>query len=449
MEKLQKEIEAFALRQREKKTSGKSSITMPEPLDWAEGKKMDQVVKVLESRTIIDIHSAMREKYTYVLIPPDPITASYITEVVDESGAISIKEITVHDLNEAWVDTGVGPPHPFFLGRDGLIYETRYVYRDPGSYVVRLPRVLRNVKAVNLLSCEVPWSFNLINKHNYEIRVFLWADGEPVENVRGAPWNDYLVAKIKIGNYKRGGVEQLLQEGVIAALNQVVVKWSTIGAGGASLFSATWDETSGKIEITASGLEFKLNFLHSDGINEVQCPWFMLGFPKNQMNGKATSWSNISKRTGLPYQKPMIRWGSCLYLTINDWHCIRVIGVDGRPRPEFQEGKGEAEVPRIERLDEPSFFSKIILEGEPDKFIINKFVTTPLILLDRQIDKITTLRVGWIDEWGNAIDFNGVDHSFSLEFVEMVGRIEGTGFSDRNGGFDFVSTVESFKISRN
>jgi hypothetical protein len=141
-----------------------------------------------------------------------------------------------------------------------------------------------------------------------------------------------------------------------------------------------------------------------------------------------------------------------VYLQINDWQSILSGGSHGSQQANFRSGQGGGSGAARgggSSVAKLPLFAKVMLDGVAGGWLINKHVSTPITLIDRQIDELSVLNITWVDEWGNLMDFGDVDHSFSLELVEMVGRLEGTGYSEASGGFDFQSGVEALRLSRN
>ena len=79
--------------------------------------------------------------------------------------------------------------------------------------------------------------------------------------------------------------------------------------------------------------------------------------------------------------------------------------------------------------------AKVILD-QPFGGVCKKFVSNPVIFRDTPLDKLDRLHVKWIDSSGNSINFNGIDHSFTIEIVEYVQQLENTEYSSRRGKID-------------
>ena len=73
-----------------------------------------------------------------------------------------------------------------------------------------------------------------------------------------------------------------------------------------------------------------------------------------------------------------------------------------------------------------------IINGE---ICFNTFVVNPLVFLN-VISDIATLEISWINEAGDLIDFNGADHSFTLEFIHYVTQVDANLYNSALGNID-------------
>ena len=97
-------------------------------------------------------------------------------------------------------------------------------------------------------------------------------------------------------------------------------------------------------------------------------------------------------------------------------------------------------------------FAKVLLDNEHDgnasgtgddgpRILYNTFVSNPLIY-PNAIDKIESLQIQWVDERGDLVDFNGADHSFTLEIIQYITQGEANMYSTTLGTIDKKSYPE-------
>lgn len=77
-------------------------------------------------------------------------------------------------------------------------------------------------------------------------------------------------------------------------------------------------------------------------------------------------------------------------------------------------------------------FAKILLPNTTDKILYNTFVNTPKIYYD-PMTEIATLTFSFYSPNGDLYDFNGLDHSFTLEITTLDETPTGTNISARTG----------------
>ena len=77
-------------------------------------------------------------------------------------------------------------------------------------------------------------------------------------------------------------------------------------------------------------------------------------------------------------------------------------------------------------------FAKIQLCDSPGKVLFNTHVNTTK-LYDNSNHEVSTLEISFYSPDGYLYDFNGLDHSFTLELVTVADLPEGTGISSNTG----------------
>jgi hypothetical protein len=80
-------------------------------------------------------------------------------------------------------------------------------------------------------------------------------------------------------------------------------------------------------------------------------------------------------------------------------------------------------------------FAKVLLSEPPGGVCYNTYIDNPLVFLN-VLDKIESLEISWIDEQGTLVDFNKVDHSFTLELIQYVTQVNTNAFNSSMGDID-------------
>jgi hypothetical protein len=81
-------------------------------------------------------------------------------------------------------------------------------------------------------------------------------------------------------------------------------------------------------------------------------------------------------------------------------------------------------------------FAKILLTDVPGTILFNTFVATPIIF-DTPIPSLSELNFEYYLPNGNYFDFNGLDHSFTLEITELINYAPDTSYNSR------LNTIEN------
>jgi hypothetical protein len=77
-------------------------------------------------------------------------------------------------------------------------------------------------------------------------------------------------------------------------------------------------------------------------------------------------------------------------------------------------------------------FAKIILCDSPGKFLYNTFVNM-FQIFDDPLHELVSLNIQFYNPDGSLYDFNGIDHSYTLEIVTITDIPEGTGINANTG----------------
>lgn len=88
-------------------------------------------------------------------------------------------------------------------------------------------------------------------------------------------------------------------------------------------------------------------------------------------------------------------------------------------------------------------FAKILLSDPPGSLLFNTFLSNAKYFDVTPLPKLAELEFRFVDRNGDLFNFNGVDHSISLEVEEYVDYLSDTQLSDRRG-IDDRQTTRSF-----
>ena len=274
----------------------------------------------------------------------------------------------------------------------------------PGSYTVTLPTVYQNIYAVNLRSIEIPYSFYTFTACARNTSLV-------------ATYNGGVETTITIpdGNY----TGSVLASTVASRLNAV------FATPPATPFASSYSTVTGKISIT-SNLDFSFVLTNTPGPN-TNCG-AALGFPYT------TGWGLGYFLGFQPQTRSAIQTGPTVWTLTSDFV------VNTYPEPNIF-----MEIVNFNKIDESApddrrdgiingSFAKIPMRVNPGGFLylldtdshpINRHVYSP------PISKTGTLQVRFRLHDGRTVNFNNVEHSFTLE-LELI---------DNN--FDEYSTIES------
>ena len=68
-------------------------------------------------------------------------------------------------------------------------------------------------------------------------------------------------------------------------------------------------------------------------------------------------------------------------------------------------------------------FAKIMLPGESNKMLYNTFTAGTKLFSDKILNRIESIEICFLTDEKNLFNFNGLNHSFSLEIFELVDDI--------------------------
>lgn len=126
------------------------------------------------------------------------------------------------------------------------------------------------------------------------------------------------------------------------------------------------------------------------------------------------------------YRKPCLYPDKYIYLTIEGFGMIRDIS-----NTDVSTG--------IKNI-----FAKVCISNiDPGEFAIDSFVSTPVIYIDSVSHELKTLKIRWVDYKGDSVDFNGINHSFTLRVICYDDYLDANGYSSRRGVIDKSFMPES------
>lgn len=465
-----------AEKKREKK--GRSGVTSPTPSSFdltssgvvaeaggnASGGILTGDIKTIESVrvSVISVDSARRDKYREVRIEPNE-EGLYLRDETDESGNIVTVPYTPDTLNhELLSEDGVAssssslyPPHPYFQ-RGPYIYRLEYHHPHANDYVINLPRAYNHVKSLQILSTEIPHCMSVVGVWNNLIQV----DVPSLEMSSDAPLT-YFMVQLKPGNYSITG----LLDAIVSLLNVEVERYSADHVS--DLFGYVYDASTGEITFqTTDESEFHWRWHQKEGLSINRTIWYMLGFEASyRLNSDGSSfysgaYSNLidygisdlagsvgyAEHVYVPYRLPIVAPMRYIFLSLNNF--VSVVDVDEPIVRRFDTGIGGG-LTTVLPARHTGYFAKVLLHGSYGETLYNTYVSSPHVFRDGPLDTLSRLHVKWTDEDGFPVDFQGLDHSFTLEIIEQSIKLEKIGFSSQTGRYDHGPEPEALAYSRN
>lgn len=246
-------------------------------------------------------------------------------------------------------------------------------YKDPNEYVIKLPNVYKNICCATLLNCEIPSSFYIFADylHNTSLKVIVHVSSTLSFNK---------TITIPDGNYNDYSMKEELE----SALNQSFSELDVI-------FRINIIVTTLKLVITNNkGYEVQID---TTGALPKRTDWglgYYLGFNNNTITDKAVVVNSPSVVTFNPY--------TYMFLEIEGLNMVEECGSSQGTRTAF------AKIP-------------IPVASFEFLYLDSKNVSFGNSMLNPTIGKLDRLKVVWRFHDGNLIDFNNVEHSFSIELL--------------------------------
>lgn len=289
------------------------------------------------------------------------------------------------------------------------------VFPYPNNYALFLNKAYNHVKSIRIIASEIPNTDTIINSYNNHITFQLINKSLPVnendpesQNIKtkngSIDWDVYL----PYGNYN---LSQLL--------NQIEIQINVMLFGEANLsnvFTVTGSELSGIVEISVNDpYLFKWNFNENTKIKWRNL-YQMLGFKDSKMLAYASKFNNtILNKTGsgvlrCPYRAITLKKSHIVWMHLNNYETI------------------------YDTRTNTFYFCRFNLNNVPDgQYAYDTFTPSVHIFNDAPLPVLNKIDVRIYDEMGMPYNFNGVDHSFTLEIVHYIDRLMGTDHSSRRG----------------
>lgn len=427
---------------------------------------VDRSRYIKEIRHFINIDSRNRKLFEEELVPKHPVTGQYIRETCDKDGNIRIKRFTADDLNlEHDSDYSDNPITDPFFERNDEIYYKKPVNSNPNNYTVFLPKMLHNVKAIRLISTEIPNPNKTINEFNNLILIDIrnLTDGNSIKlkNDGGTP---FFLIKIPVGNYEFRELLEILE----SSINKTVCKRSYHEYK--SLFKVTGNINTGKVQFSIKSLTgkcqklvFHMRFWFAPCLPKERLLYYMLGFERPYLRNPdgtskyVTAWNNLVKTPTHSCKLENININksaqskeanssvALLHYGIKQERPFRQINLS----PETYIYLVIDEAKSLLDLSQPSTdtFAKVQLPttGDENQILFNTFVQTPKFYTE-VIRFLEKLSIKWVDREGNLVDFHGRNHSFTLDITQYVDELAVNNYSSLRGVIDSTSFTSKERI---
>jgi hypothetical protein len=295
------------------------------------------------------------------------------------------------------------------------------IYPYPNYYALSLDKAYKNVKAIKIISSEIPNTDTIINTYNYHITIQLIdrtlpppTDMNPTsQNIKTSTGSINWEIYIPIGNYD---ITQL------ATQIELIINNALFGEAHISdVFSISVSTITGAFDIsTTDPYAFKWSFNPTAGLFWRNL-YDMLGFRDSATGVYTTKFTNLittSKGTTAPFKVPMLRKSNIIWLQLNNYETI------------------------YDTLTQNRYFCKFTLgHTHSGEFAIDTFNQGAQVFIDSPLAELTQIDVRFYDEVGQPYNFNGIDHSFTLEITHHIDRVMGVDISSRRGIGDKSSYI--------
>jgi hypothetical protein len=289
------------------------------------------------------------------------------------------------------------------------------VYPNPNCYALSLDKAYKNVKAIRIISSEIPNTDTLINNNNYHITFQLVNKntGENIKTSANLPnWEVYL----PIGNYT---LSQLVEQMTLTINNMLFGE-----AKLTDIFHISANENTGAFDISTNDpYVFKWNFNATPSLYWRNL-YYMLGFRDSAISTYTNIYSNLvgvsvgGTTIKQPYRALVLRKSNVIWLQLNNYETI------------------------YDTFTQTKYFCRFTIGNTPaGSFAVDTFNQDVHVFIDSPLAELTQVDVRFYDDVGMPFNFNGIDHSFTLEITHHIDRVMGVDFSSRRGINDKSSYV--------
>jgi hypothetical protein len=85
-----------------------------------------------------------------------------------------------------------------------------------------------------------------------------------------------------------------------------------------------------------------------------------------------------------------------------------------------------------------NIFGKLQLAAAPGTIIFNSFISNPMMYDDSPLPMLSELEFSFRDHSNTVVNFNDIDHSFTIEIVEYKDKLKYNDFDSRRGRYDDI-----------
>jgi len=285
------------------------------------------------------------------------------------------------------------------------------VFPNPNNYQVFLNKSYTNVKSIRIISSEIPNTNTIINLNNNEIKLSFKHVSTQISTKSGNEiWNIF----IPPGNYN---VEELSTE-IQSTVNNLIDQ-ETSGEY-KNVFEIIADQKKNIFEITSiEEYTFIWEFIVDKNINN-RYLYEILGFQTNKKEIYGNSFNNLVDQLGqlIPFNSITLQNCNYIWMKIKDFNYI------------------------FDTLTQDFYFSKFNFKDvDFNEIAYDTFVPTAKIFDVTPLPHLIELKISFFDEFGDPLDFNGKDNSFTLEIVHHMDRLMGNDYSSRRGTTDKTSYI--------
>jgi len=408
---------------------------------------------------------------------------------------------TSDTLNNAFVPASTDVFRPYFTDADGNVKKLVYKDQYPNYYTIHIPE-LRHVKAIRLLSTEIPNTIGNITGHNNILILSIRSSGTTVTYNTSKTEFPFIIVQLDLGYYQT--LQSLLSH-LESKLNSYALDYVTTPALPPDLFTVTYNSNTGKISIAINSAydatyDFHLKmFFEVDGEGRIISShydylWYMLGFPwpyeidtdgtdlfytettnlfnfglhpiftheygnyRQQILADNTDFITHATSSGLPEISAHFSALEATNGTSSDYLELtkpyRIPSIDHRNVVfMFLNDIGHIEnsmnisAGDHGHITDRPYFAKIQMNSDYGTVSYNTHIDSPFVYFTAPLARLNKLRVGFYDENGTLVDFGNVDHSFTLEIITYIDVLESAYYSSQRGTVDPTSVASTLGTS--